>query len=64
MTNRIIRWFNRYDMEHTQRKMKQWNTDNFQIFFQEIFESELTIEEKKTLVEVIEWYTVSNYHFN
>ena len=35
-------------MEHTQRKMKQWDTDNFQIFFQEIFENELTNEEKET----------------
>jgi hypothetical protein len=47
--NRIERWFNRYNLEDTKRKMIEWNTFDYEIFFLKVFETALNDEEKNLL---------------
>jgi len=49
--NRIERWFKRHDLSDTQRKMKEWNTNSYRVFFAHIFNSQITEEELNYILQ-------------
>jgi hypothetical protein len=52
--NRMERWFQRHDVEATKRKMLEWNTDDYEIFFLKIFHTSLNQEERNILYFYLE----------
>jgi hypothetical protein len=48
-TNRIKRWFKRYDVQETKRKMQDWKITDEETFFLKVFHTTLTQEEKNLL---------------
>jgi hypothetical protein len=55
MKNRIERWFDRHTIESTQRKMKEWETEDYHEFFNLVFMMPLTRQEIKDLQKRTEW---------
>lgn len=54
--NRMLRWFDRHDIEATKRKMIEWKIDEYELFFLKVFETPLNEQEKNVLYFYLDKY--------